>query len=269
MLDQILIHFLSRHACHSLAFLFFISSDILFAQTQAKLPVINFMAEGQSHESDQSYQGNVDAEIPIPVALDPGMLFLRTFANTRRFAGDSPLPERSYLMGLNLLHHAAEGAPLWKVGAGYLTNSQRQSASNVDVFFNLEKLFPFLRPNGSDRAHSWIGFSSFHNENSIVLPEFGWSWVTKDNIIFDIIAPRLIKLGYMQGEWTCSGLLRQDSIILWDQESSSRLGIERRRYYLAEVARTFGHGFLATFGAGMSSKNAPVASFGITWKPAD
>ena len=246
----------------------------LLGQTLIKNPEIEALAEGRSSHSLVSHDTVLTTEAPIPVPLVIAMPYLGINA---RLHSDTDLDNtktqrQNFQIGAGILHHASEGAPLWKLEVGRLGGFEQQGLPYSEGSFNLEKIFPALRPHNSDKLEAWIGAFSVAGprQKLITLPELGWNWTGSEHWYIDFIAPRRLKIGYQRDNWVSSLVWRQDILVtIHNEELSSEIRLERKRFILIETSRMIGLGLSVAISAGLRLPGTPAAGVNLSWIPSD
>jgi len=237
--------------------------------------MIQWIHEGQN-TTDRSKKSSVTAmaaaEIPIPIALIYGMPSLQAETRdlTERFEDHSTRwSVQDFRLGF--LHHAAEGAPLWKVSAGRWGALDREGHWISRFDLNLEKIFPSLRPNNSDTLDAWLGVTHLaeNDHKHFMFPDVGWSWRAYGYAVIDIIIPKRIRLAYRDRSWMAGIVAKQEQIIFQIEDSQERraqqLTTERRNYLIIEASRALDFGLNATLEAGIRVPRTPVYGASMTW----
>ncbi|MCX6116887.1 MAG: hypothetical protein NT027_05055 [Proteobacteria bacterium] len=220
-----------------------------------------------SANDDQIKQTSTDfgLEIPIPLAAGVAMPFVSAKQTTRQ----TNQFKRSQQFELGMLHHAAEGAPLWKASLGYWRDHNLHEAAITNLSLNLEKLFPVLRPNNSDRLDSWIRLEGIHatSDSYLPVPELGWTWRSTQGAVFDFIFPRRIMIGYHEDEWT--GLIgyQEDNFYELRDSTKKTMKNSKMKRIVFEAQRNIVESLSMHFSAGITSKSSPSISAGMKWQP--
>lgn len=259
--------------CLFAGILFFLfHSESTLSQTRIKPPVVGWSVEGKDPGKTESRQAATgDLEAPVPVALWIGMPYLHVryaiIKEVLEADGDHHLTDLQVTVGM--LHHASEGAPLWKAETGRLgSNSDRGFWMNR-ASLNLEKIFPKLRPHNSDKLDSWMGVFTVTGQNykSYAVPELGWSWISTDGFLFDINAPHRIRIGYQDREWMGAAAFIQDWAITNDHDARSGLKIAKRRSIAAQASREIFPDLELLVSAGVRLPNVSETGMSIRWTP--
>ncbi|MCX6126550.1 MAG: hypothetical protein NTV34_17595 [Proteobacteria bacterium] len=246
----------------------------LLGQTLINEPEIDVIAEGRSPSSVASLNTALTAEAPIPVSLVIAMPYIGIDAtlSSEIDVDNTKTQRQSFQIGAGMLHHASEGAPLWKLETGRMGSFEQQGLLYGKGSLNLEKLFPALRPHNSDKLEAWIGGFSvvgpFHK--LIALPEIGWKWTGSEHWYLDFIGPRRLKIGYQKDNWVASLVWRQDILVTIDDEKqASEIRCERKRFILVETTRKIGLGLSVAISAGLRLPGTPAAGVNLSWIPSD
>ena len=246
------------------------------AQTRIESPSIEASnVPSNSSDRDTVHSLYTSATIPIPEAWGIAMPFVRwQERDLRIISSDDPkakfTTDRRIFAGL--LHHPAEGAPEWKIELG--RQGDFQSAGHVagTATYNLEKPFPFLRPDNSDKLDAWMGVAAIMGNNAHVfaLPELGWTWrELSSGLVLDFVAPTSIRMGYHQNLWTATLGAKQNWIVISDPDSGSGFYLKPQRLLLVEASRDLKRDFSVTFSCGLEvhDTSAPYVGLGFGWMP--
>jgi hypothetical protein len=145
----------------------------------------------------KSRERYLKADIPIPMALGPGMPFLtmryRDHVNTDQL----PTFVSDQKIGVGMLHHAAEGDPAWRAEVSRVGSFSSQPATWSRCLFNLAKTYPSLKLEAADELASWIGVNAVSDDRGKTLwfPEFAWIRAAHDGTVIDFAAPGRFFIG--------------------------------------------------------------------------
>lgn len=241
------------------------------AQTRIATPQFEYGTYGRDDENSHSQRATWNAEAPIPVAARFAMPFVHLYeSGTTKYFDDSQVTFlRDQRIFVGLLHHADEGAPLWKWEIGRWGEFGNRGYMLQRASFNIEKIMPFLRPFNSDKLDSWIGVSTISGQGGVTyaLPQLGWSWASSGGWIIDMGPPEYMRVGLKDGDWTAALSLRNS----WTpQEDDSRAGgirVNIERLATLEAIRELPLGWSTTLSAGMKLPQTPYAALALGWRP--
>jgi hypothetical protein len=231
------------------------------SQTRILPPTLEF-----SQTKIKDKKSSVDIEIPVPVAFPWSMPFLK-FQDRTKSEEDQFARDRHIRVGL--LHHAAEGAPLWKASLGPWSDHGNRFGVSTESLLNIEKIFPKLRPNNSDKLESWIQMTTLtpNHGHTLFAPEAGWTWRSGDGLVIDFIVPRKIMVGWVEGEWLGKMGYKESNFFETVSEDSVKIKKTRSQYLVVEAERGVGLDCSLTLSAGMQLPRAPHFGLGVSWNP--
>lgn len=244
------------------------------AQTRIRPPVVEGLAEGsEANVTRSTLRTNADIEAPVPVALGPGMPYIHVLSYMKQTKGtdDSLGTQTDLQLTVGMLHHANEGAPWWKLESGRLGCLSCQGYWLNRGAFNLEKAFPVLRPNNSDKLDAWIGLSTVtgHKFKTFFLPEIGWKLTSTDHWLFEFNAPHLARVGFVDREWLGALAWRQDIRPVVRKSEIGKIEWERTQYLLAQAGRELSMGLDLLLSAGVRFPKTAAVSIQLSWSPRD
>lgn len=254
---------------------FYLASQAVHGQSRIEPPyleVSHVPSNSSDRDTTQSFYTN--ASLPVPEAWGFAMPFfrwqerdIRSIASDgeKRFASD----RRLYA---GLLHHPAEGAPEWKIELGRQGEFRSSGQMIGTATYNLEKPFPFLRPDNSDKLDAWIAVSSIRGNNGHIfaLPELAWSWrELSSGLVIDLVAPTVVRMGYHQNRWTATFGAKQNWIVVREPDSSAGFYLKPERLLVVEANRDLMWDFSATFigGIELHDTSVPYVGLGFGWMP--
>lgn len=255
--------------------LLFLTASAL-AQTRIEPPSVEF-SSSPSNAPDRDNMRSIYTDVTVPIPKSAGIAM--PFLSWRERDIESISVEdqnRSVAIDrrvtLGLLHHPAEGAPEWKVELGRQGSFTTRGHLIGSANYNLEKRFPFLRPDNSDKLDSWIGMSAIAGNNSHIfaMPELGWTW--RDigtGIVIEAVAPHVLRIGYHEEKWTATIGAKQNWIVVDNPESHAGFYVKPQRLFLIEATRDLQSDFFATFSGGVEIHDVygPYVGLGFGWLP--
>jgi hypothetical protein len=214
--------------------------------------------------------GEFRAEAPVPVPIFQTLPLVHASSKAMTLQTDlEPRLIKNQIIGVGLLHHAQEGAPVWKYQLGRWSNQTDQPALWQRLDLNLDKLFPLLRPKNSDQANSWFALNVTSSSLSHhVWPEFGWIWFTDDGPSIDIKAPEHILLGWKEGYWHAFAGYHQMLFTDYHSSETENWGTSRRSLYWValDVKREVTNQWHTNIGAGLTTDHYPIVTWCLEWQ---
>lgn len=252
------------------------------AQTRILPPYASWIGEGhEAGKTKASQQAVVEAEIPVPLAAWIALPFVHVTASETRDIYEHTTVKHLQLQGtVGLLHHASEGAPLWKAEAGRWGRINGSGYSANRATLNLEKMFPVLRPYESDTLDSWVGVYTLSEPKgpTYFTPELGWSWLASNRLLIDFAFPYRARMGYRDHVWMGVLAFRRQIVVKevtrllddntdGDSRSNKTLSFEEKRSIMLEASRSLGLGFELMISAGIRLPHVPSFGASILWTP--